>query len=56
MNKTGYVITDEKCETTISGIFVIGDLRQTYANQIVLAIADGHTAALAAAHFTEPRT
>ena len=55
LNTTGYVITDEKCETNIAGIFVVGDLRQKYANQIVLAAADGCTAALAAAHYVETR-
>lgn len=54
--RTGYVITDEKCETAIPGIFAIGDIRQKYANQIVLAAADGCTAALAAAHYVETRT
>jgi thioredoxin reductase (NADPH) len=55
LNTTGYVITDEKCETTIPGLFAVGDLRQKYANQIVLAAADGCTAALAAAHYIESR-
>ncbi|MBL7178620.1 MAG: thioredoxin-disulfide reductase [Desulfobacterales bacterium] len=55
LNTTGYVITDEKCETRIPGIFAVGDLRQKYANQIVLAAADGCTAALAAAHYVEIR-
>ncbi len=54
-NTTGYVITDEKCETSIPGIFAVGDLRQKYANQIILAAADGCTAALAAAHYVETR-
>jgi thioredoxin reductase (NADPH) len=54
-NSSGYVITDEKCQTSIPGIFAVGDLRQKYANQIVLAAADGCTAALAAAHYTETR-
>ncbi|MGA8571487.1 MAG: thioredoxin-disulfide reductase [Desulfobaccales bacterium] len=49
MDHDGYVMTDEKCETNISGIYVIGDLRQKYARQIVTAAADGCTAALAAA-------
>jgi len=53
MNADGYVITDEKCETKISGIFVIGDLREKYAKQIVISAADGSTAALAAAHYVE---
>lgn len=52
-NSTGYVITDEKCETNMPGIFAVGDLRQKYANQIVLAAADGCTAALAAAIYVE---
>jgi thioredoxin reductase (NADPH) len=53
MNADGYVITDEKCETNIPGIYVVGDLREKYAKQIVLAAADGCTAALAAAHYVE---
>jgi len=53
LSTSGYVITDEKCETTIPGLFAVGDLRQKYANQIVLAAADGCTAALAAAHYIE---
>jgi thioredoxin reductase (NADPH) len=55
MNADGYVITDGKCETNSPGIYVIGDLREKYARQIVLAAADGCTAALAAAHYVETR-
>lgn len=55
MNAEGYVITDDKCETTIPGIYVVGDLREKYAKQIVLSAADGCTAALAAAHYVEAR-
>jgi len=44
-----------KCETNHPGIFVIGDLREKYAKQIVLAAGDGCTAALAAAHYVETR-
>ncbi len=55
MNAMGYVTTDEKCETGIPGLFVIGDLREKYARQIVLAAADGCTAALAAAHYVETK-
>jgi thioredoxin reductase (NADPH) len=53
MNPNGYVVTDEKCETSIPGLFAVGDLRQKYANQIVIAAADGCTAALATAHYVE---
>lgn len=55
MNASGYVMTDEKCETKIPGIYVIGDLRQKYARQIVIAASDGCTAALAAAHYVEEK-
>lgn len=54
-NADGYVVTDDKCATTIPGIYVIGDLREKYARQIVVAAADGCTAALAAAHYVEAR-
>ena len=54
-NADGYVMTDDKCETSIPGIYVIGDLREKYAKQIVIAAADGCTAALAAAHYVETK-
>ncbi|MBL0712519.1 MAG: thioredoxin-disulfide reductase [Desulfosarcina sp.] len=54
-NADGYVMTDEKCETAITGIFAIGDLREKYARQIVISAADGSTAALAAAHYVETK-
>ena len=53
MNADGYVITNERCETNIPGIYVVGDLREKYARQIVISAADGATAALAAAHYVE---
>jgi thioredoxin reductase (NADPH) len=55
MNADGFVVTDQKCETNSPGVFVIGDLREKYARQIVLSAADGCTAALAAAHFVEAK-
>jgi thioredoxin reductase (NADPH) len=55
MSESGFVITDDKCETNIPGIFVAGDLRQKFANQIIVAAADGCVAALGAAHYVEAR-
>ncbi|MDZ7582484.1 MAG: hypothetical protein U5R30_18345 [Deltaproteobacteria bacterium] len=55
MNADGYVVTDDKCETNTPGIYVVGDLREKYARQIVIAAADGATAALAAAHYVEAK-
>ena len=51
----GYVITDEKCETSVPGIYAVGDLRYKFARQIVTAAADGCTAALAAAQYVESK-
>jgi thioredoxin reductase (NADPH) len=55
MNAEGHVVTDEKCATSLPGIFAVGDLREKYARQIVTAAADGATAALAAAHYVEEK-
>lgn len=55
VNELGFVITDDKCQTNVPGLFVAGDLRQKFANQIVVAAADGAIAALAAAHYIEAR-
>jgi thioredoxin reductase (NADPH) len=53
IDEQGYVMTDEKCETSVTGIFAVGDLRRKFANQIVIAAADGSIAALAASHYVE---
>jgi len=53
MSPEGFVITNDQCATNIDGIYVVGDLREKYARQIVLAAADGCMAALSAAHYVE---
>jgi thioredoxin reductase (NADPH) len=55
MSARGYVLTDEKFESSISGVFAIGDLRAKFANQIVVAASEGCIAALAAARCVEMR-
>ena len=55
MSPEGFVITNDQCATNIDGIYVVGDLREKYARQIVLAAADGCMAALSAAHYVETR-
>lgn len=53
VDEQGFVMTDEKCETSVPGIFAVGDIRRKFANQIVIAAADGAVAALAAARHIE---
>lgn len=55
VTERGFALTDEKCATNVPGIFAVGDVRQKFANQIIIAAADGCTAALAAAHYVEMR-
>ncbi|UCD16447.1 MAG: thioredoxin-disulfide reductase [Candidatus Zixiibacteriota bacterium] len=44
----GYIITDEKMETSIKGIYACGDVRAQLVRQITNAVGDGTTAAVAA--------
>jgi len=55
INELGFVLTGDRCETSVPGIFAVGDMRQKFANQIVVAAADGCVGALAAAHYVELR-
>ena len=55
MTDSGYIITDDKLETSIAGIFCAGDLRQNFAKQIVIAASEGCIAALASARYVEEK-
>jgi len=48
---TGHIITDEKMETKIPGIFAAGDIRHNSARQVITAAGDGATAAIYAEKF-----
>jgi len=51
LDTTGHIITDEKMETEISGIFAAGDIRYNSARQAITAAGDGATAAIYAERF-----
>lgn len=53
LNETGYILTNEKMETSIPGIFAAGDVREKTLRQIVTATGDGSIAAQAAQHYIE---
>jgi thioredoxin reductase (NADPH) len=49
----GYIITDENMETSIKGIWAIGDVRKQLCKQVTNAVGDGTTAAVAADKYIE---
>ena len=49
--KGGWIITNEKMETSIEGIFAAGDVRSKYLRQVITAASDGAVAAMAASSY-----
>ncbi|HVO33224.1 MAG TPA: FAD-dependent oxidoreductase [Elusimicrobiota bacterium] len=50
-DEKGYILTNQNMETSIPGLFAIGDVRQQLTKQITNAVGDGTTAAVAAEKF-----
>lgn len=48
INPQGYIITDNKMNTNINGVFAAGDVREKLFRQITTAVSDGAIAALMA--------
>ncbi len=44
LDKSGYIVADETCRTSVEGVFAVGDVRTKHLRQIVTACADGATA------------
>lgn len=53
LNKQGYIITDDKMNTSIEGVFACGDVREKTLRQVVTATCDGAIAAISAQHYLE---
>jgi thioredoxin reductase (NADPH) len=53
MDESGYLITNENCETSVKGIFAAGDCRKRLLRQVATAVGDGATAAFAAEKYLE---
>ncbi|MFF0828584.1 thioredoxin-disulfide reductase [Brevibacillus sp. NPDC003359] len=52
-NDAGYVLTDEKMNTKVKGVFAAGDVREKMLRQVVTATGDGSIAAQSAQHYVE---
>lgn len=55
LDANGYIVTDETCRTSLSGVFAAGDVRAKAVRQIVTATADGAVAVHAAEHYLTER-
>ncbi|MBQ7593997.1 MAG: thioredoxin-disulfide reductase [Synergistaceae bacterium] len=49
--KGGWIITNDKMETSIEGIFAAGDVRSKFLRQVITAASDGAVAAMAASSY-----
>ena len=47
-SNSGWIITDDKMETSVEGVFAAGDVRDKFLRQIATAVSDGAIAAMAA--------
>jgi len=52
-DEEGWIKTDENMETSVPGIFAIGDVRQTVLRQVATAVGDGSIAGNAAFNYVE---
>ncbi len=43
-DKGGYIVTDNRCQTNIEGLYAVGDVRNTPLKQVITAAADGAVA------------
>ena len=52
-DKGGFIVTDEKMQTSEAGVYAVGDVRTTPLRQVITAAADGAVAAVFAGHYTD---
>lgn len=55
-NESGYIITNDKMETNIPGVYAVGDIRNTPLRQIVTAVSDGAIAVISARNYLQSQT
>ncbi|MHB8588756.1 MAG: thioredoxin-disulfide reductase [Candidatus Dormibacteraceae bacterium] len=50
-DEAGYILTDRNMQTSVDGIWAVGDVRSQLTKQIATAVGDGTTAAVAASMY-----
>jgi thioredoxin reductase (NADPH) len=48
LDQQGYITTNDKMETSLPGVYAVGDIRRGTLRQVVTAAADGAIAAMQA--------
>jgi len=56
LDKGGFVIADQRMETSVPGVFAVGDCRNTPLRQVATAVGDAAIAAVSAEHYIESLT
>jgi len=51
MNRSGYILVNDKKETNIEGVFAIGDVTEKWLKQVATAVGDGAIAGTAAERY-----
>ena len=51
LDKEEYIITDDRMETGVKGVYAAGDIRKNSSRQVITAAGDGATAAISAERF-----
>src|SRR5258706_3451881 len=55
-DEAGYIVTDRNMQTSVEGVWAVGDVRSQLTKQIATAVGDGTTAAVAASmYLTSPK-
>lgn len=49
----GFIKTDTRMQTSVPGVYAVGDVRETPLRQVATAVGDGAIAAMSAEHFIE---
>ena len=53
VDENGFIIADQNMETSVPGVFAVGDVRNTPLRQVVTAVGDAAIAAVSAEHYVE---
>ncbi len=55
LDDTGRIIIDSACRTNVPGLFAAGDVTNSYAEQVLVAVGEGAKAALSAYEYLLPK-